>query len=346
MPIFRWTLYQKTVLNDIITVMDQNRKRVCIVRLSALGDIINSVIVAKQIKMQLGNCSLEWVVDEQFAELLELVDSIDVIHSVALKKIKKSRSLPLLYGEIKKLRSLGEFDQIIDMQGLLKSAIIARLIGKNVHGFDAESAREGLSSNFYTTHSSIAYEVNIIRRNCSLIGDALDISIDDKMIENKEPIFESETYKESGYIVIVVGASWLSKRYPATKLIEVCNELPLPTLLVCGSQDERATAKQIASNSPKSRLLDELSLKELCSVISGAKLVIGGDTGPTHLAWAQNIPSITLYGPTTPRMMFQTQHNIAIESDSSVDILEIDKEDMSIKDIEPKLVVKRSLELL
>ncbi len=90
--------------------MEKERQKIVIVRLSALGDIINSVIVAKFIKLHMPQSRLEWVVDE-----------IDVVHTVS---IKKNKSLPLLLKEIKKLRTLGNFDLVIDMQ----SAIVSRLI--------------------------------------------------------------------------------------------------------------------------------------------------------------------------------------------------------------------------
>jgi heptosyltransferase-1 len=75
-------------------------------------------------------------------------------------------------------------------------------------------------------------------------------------------------------------------------------------------------------------------------------LLIGNDTGPTHIAWAQNIPSITLLGPTTTRMIGQTAQNIGIKSPSNVDILKIDKQDFSIKEISPQSIIQKAKELL
>ena len=75
-------------------------------------------------------------------------------------------------------------------------------------------------------------------------------------------------------------------------------------------------------------------------------LLIGNDTGPTHIAWAQNIASITLFGPTTKRMIYETAKNIAIKSDSNVNILKINKNDFSIQDIPYDLITKKAKELL
>jgi heptosyltransferase-1 len=82
------------------------------------------------------------------------------------------------------------------------------------------------------------------------------------------------------------------------------------------------------------------------SYISQVDLLIGNDTGPTHIAWAQNIPSITLLGPTTTRMIYETPKNIGIKSPSKVDILKIDKNDFSIKEIKPQTIANKAKELL
>ncbi len=327
--------------------MKKSISRVLIVRLSALGDIINSAIVASFIKQHMQGCRVEWLCDEQFADLLRLSDSIDEVHTVALKRIKKEKKLSLIFKEIASLRSLGAYDLIIDMQGLLKSAIVSRIIGSNIHGFDAESAREGMASHLYSTTSSIAYETNIIKRNCTLIGDGLGIEIGDEDIESKRRLFvPPKSPLLNPYVAIVVGASWASKRYSVEGFAEVCDALAFPCLLIAGDSDEQQMAHSIASLCSNASHYKTASLQDLVAIITHAKLVIGGDTGPTHLAWAQNTPSITLYGPTTPRMMFETSVNLAIESSSTVDILHIDKNDMSIIDIEPKDIIEKAKQLL
>ena len=79
------------------------------------------------------------------------------------------------------------------MQGLIKSALVARILGKNTHGFDKNSTRESLASLFYKTTTAIAYEQNVILRNAKVVSDALGIAITQEMIEKKEPIFAIST---------------------------------------------------------------------------------------------------------------------------------------------------------
>jgi len=327
-----------------------NKARIAIVRLSALGDIINSAVVLQFIRKHRPEARIDWITEAQFAPILRAHPDLERVHGIPLKQLKREKRFGLLRDTVRQLRALGPYDMIIDMQGLLKSALVARLLGPNVHGFDAASAREGAAALFYRTKSRIPYEANIIRRNCDLVAEALGFSVSDKEILEKAPALPvgapPDFLAGRAYAAVIVGASWPSKCYPPERLADVCDALPLPALLVWGSEAEQQVAERIAHRSPSAEVAPPLSLEVLRDVIGHADLTIGGDTGPTHLAWALNRPSIVLYGPTTPRMMFTTPQNIAIESDSAVDILHIDKEDFSIADIPPERVIASAKELL
>jgi heptosyltransferase-1 len=330
--------------------MKKDIKRIAIVRLSALGDIVNSAVILQFIHEQYPDARIEWITEEVFAPLLENHPLLYAVHTLNLKQLKKSKSLSLLKQTYFKLRSLGEFDIIIDIQGLLKSAIVARLIGPNTHGFDKDSAREGLASLFYKTTSHIEYDENIIRRNTFLASSGLEFKIDDIMLHTKKPIFETTKYplekNTKSNIAIVIGASWESKKYPKEQVARLCDELKENCIIIWGSSSEEQDAKWICENSSYAKLAPKLSLIELVSFISSVDLLIGNDTGPTHMAWAQNIPSITLFGPTTTRMIYKTPINRGIESSSEVDIYKINKNDFSIKDISTKEISTQAKRLL
>jgi heptosyltransferase-1 len=327
-----------------------NQPRIAIVRLSALGDIINSAVVLQFIRKHAPEARIDWITEEQFAPILQPHPELERVHGVPLKRLKREKSFRLLRETVRALRALGPYDHIIDMQGLLKSALVARLAGGNVHGFDAASAREGIAALFYRDRVFIPYEANIIRRNCDLVARALGYQVGDDEIRAKAPALfvgaRPDFLESSPYVAVVVGASWPSKCYPPERLADVCRALPHPCLLVWGSEAERADAEWIAAQCGSARCAPKLSLAGLRDLIGHAALTIGGDTGPTHLAWALNRPSIVLFGPTTPRMMLETEQNVAIESDSDVDILRIDKTDMSIGTIPPETVIQKAMELL
>ncbi|EQB40062.1 lipopolysaccharide heptosyltransferase [Sulfurimonas hongkongensis] len=330
--------------------MKKDIKHIAIVRLSALGDIVNSAVILQFIHQKYPNAKIDWITEEIFAPLLQNHPLLHKVHTINLKELKKSKSLTELFKTISKLCSLGKFDIIIDMQGLLKSAIVSRLIGKKTHGFDKNSSRESLSRFFYNTTSYIEYDENIVKRNTFLASDGLGFKINDLMLLKKKRVFETQLYplNKSGEknIAIVIGASWESKKYPKERVAELCSELGQNCYIIWGNDKEREEALWICKNSSSAILAPKLSLFELVSFISSVDLLIGNDTGPTHIAWAQNIPSITLFGPTTKRMIYVTSKNLFVKSHSKVNIYKIDKNDFSIGDIEVKSITKKARELL
>jgi len=330
--------------------MNTEIKSIAIVRLSALGDIVNSAIVLQFIKSAYPNATIEWITEEIFEPLLRKHPYLNKVHTVNLKKLKKNKSLSLLRSTIKELSNLGKYDIIIDMQGLIKSSIVARVLGKNTHGFDKNSIREPLASLLYKHSSTISYEISVVKRNCFVVGDALGFEITKKMILNKKPIFETPVafnlQSDVQNIAFVIGASWESKIYPKELVAKLANELKSAVHIIWGNQEEKVNAEWICKHSEYATLAPKLALDELVSFISSMDLLIGNDTGPTHMAWAQNIPSITLLGPTTTRMIFETPVNIGIKSPSEVNILKINKQDFSIKEIPYKIVLQKAKELL
>lgn len=330
--------------------MNKDIKRIAIVRLSALGDIVNSAVVLQFIHKKFPDAKIEWITEEVFAPLLQNHPLVDATHTVNLKKLKKQKSFSLLKETISKLKTLGEFDIVIDMQGLIKSAIVARIIGKNTHGFDKDSIREPLASLLYKTTSSIPYKANILKRNSFVVADALGFKIDDEMLLNKESVFDCQkhNFEQNGKknIAIVIGASWDSKKYPKETTAKLCDKLEQNCYIIWGNKSEKEQATWISKHSSYAIVAPKLSLNELVSYISGCDLLIGNDTGPTHMAWAQNIPSITLFGPTNTRMIYETPKNIGIESPSNVDIFKINKQDFSIKEIKVEEIVDKAKRLL
>ena len=335
---------------DKMSLMNKNIKKILIVRLSALGDIVHSAIVLEFIHQHYPTAKIEWLTEEVFSPLLQNHPLINAVHSVNIKKIKKEKSFTLLKETISKLHALGDYDIIIDMQGLIKSAIVARLIGQKTHGFDKNSTRESFAAFFYKTTSDINYETNVIKRNSFVVADALGFTINDTMILNKKAIFpvlkKFELQSNEKQIAFVIGASWKSKIYPKELVAKVIEGLAQKCFIIWASQEEKLNAEFICEQTQFAALAPKLTLTELVSFISSMNLVIGNDTGPTHIAWAQNIPSITLFGPTNTRMMYETDKNIAVQSSSEVDILKINKNDFSIKGIDYKKIVIRAKELL
>jgi len=329
--------------------------RIAIVKLSAMGDIVHAMTALQFVKRALPDSHIDWVVEESFTGVLENNLHIDRILPVNLKALKKNKSQ--LWTEIKRIRfyAENEYDIVIDAQGLIKSAIVSRILGSS-RGFDGNSTREKPASWFYKKSFSIPYEENVIYRNVKLISDALEIEFDRKVLGDKKPFLfftERERRKTIPYvtknhknIIYIVGSSWESKIYPMEKLLEVVRRLGENALMVWGDGKEYKFARHISQNS-KAILLPRLTLGELKAVISKADLVIGGDSGPTHFAWAMNRPSITLFGPTPgKRNTLEGDYTRVICSPSEVDPLHLDRKDQSIGEIDSEEIIRVAKELL
>ena len=329
--------------------------KIAIVKLSALGDIIHAMVALQFIKRKYPDCQIDWIVEEGFKGVLENNPDISQIHTVNIKKAKKNKSLKLLFQAFKKLKKLPKYDVVIDAQGLIKSAIVSRVIPSNkTFGFDKNSLRESFAAKFYTDTCSIDYSENIIKRNTFVISSALDFAISHTSIlgkklflyfNSKSVFIPTEGHKPN--VAFVPGASFKSKIYPVEKYIKLANELDANIIILWGNEEEKLMAEQIQVNTSNVSISSKLTLDELKSVITQMDLVIGGDTGPTHMAWALNVPSITLFGSTPGyRNTYVTDINRVIESESKVDPYKINKGDFSIGDIEDNKVVLKAKELL
>ena len=324
--------------------------RIAIVRLSALGDIIQSMIVVQFIKEKYPQSTIDWVVDKKFSEIVRLNNLVDNVLETRLNEIKKSKNIFYLLKHFAELRKAQKYDYVIDMQGLLKSAIISKIIPSNkTIGFDRKSSREPLSSFFYSDSFNIPYDKNVISRYCDLISKSLNIKISFNQILNKKPIFEIKQQVQplKKLVAIIIGSSFGSKNYPLKNYEIISRNIDADFLCLWGTNLEFVKAKKLSDACLNVDVSKKTSLGELPTIIASSHLVIGGDTGPTHLAWALNIPSITLFGPTPgSRNMFETRINLKIESESRVDPLRIDKLDRSISEIDPKEIIKLAKKLL
>lgn len=329
--------------------------KIAIVKLSAMGDIIHAMLALQFIKKSNPNIKIDWFVEEAFSQVLENNPHIDNIYTLNLKSIKKDKKS--LFTEIKKAKnySKNSYDLVIDAQGLIKSAIVSKLIGKKVAGFDKNSTRESLASFFYKNKISSNYCKNVIERNLDVILTPLNLSYTKDEILNKNPFLffkesdkEADEYlsKNSKNILFIVGASWPSKIYSKEKFAKISNILNENVLIAWGSSEEKEIAEYICKNS-NSKILPKLNLNDLKYLVSKVDLVIGNDTGPTHMAWALNIPSITIFGCTPGlRNTYETKINRIIESNSKVDPLKLNREDFSINDINENDIVKIAKDLL
>ena len=321
--------------------------KIAIVKLSSLGDIIHAMVALQFIKKHQPESEIDWIVEGHYKDLLKYNPHLNNIHTVNLKKIKSFR---LLINEIRRIKNFGKYDVVIDAQGLMKSSIVSRFIkSKKRFGFDKESIRESLATLLYTDKVNIDYKKNTIDRMVELICFPFGIKVSrDDIINKKLFIYNSSKVnipKES-YIVLVIGSTWENRNYPKEKFVDLAKSLQMQCLVIWGTKQEKEKAYWMQKQTDFIKVMPQLTLDELKYVIKNSSLLIGNDTGPTHMAWGLNTPSITLFGPTPIHRVYQTPINRVLNSKSKVNQFKLDRSDYSINEIEVRSIVRISQELL
>lgn len=336
-------------------MLDRSIERLAIVKLSAMGDIIHAMVSLQYIKKNYPNIKIDWFVEKSFSSVLQNNPHIDNIYELDLKSIKKDKTQLISQIKLVKQYSKNEYDLIIDAQGLIKSSLVSKLLGKNRAGFGKESIREKLASSLYKIKIDIAYDENTIDRNVKVLSNPLGFNITKEDILNKEPFlyFKDEDKviydylsKDKKNVIFVVGSTWESRNYPKEKFVKIANELKENCIVVWGNKEEHEKALYIEKNSQYVQSMAKSNLNSLKALIAKSELLIGNDTGPTHMAWALNIPSITIFGPTPINRVYQTSINKVIKSDSKVNHFKLNKNDFSINKIDENEIIKIAKSLL
>jgi len=329
--------------------------KIAIVKLSALGDIVHAMVALQFVKQARPDIMIDWLVEENFSGLLEGNPDINQVLTVNLKALKNSKAK--LFKEIKKVRQYAQnnYDLVIDAQGLIKSAITSKLLSAPVAGFDPQSIREKPATWLYKKQVAYPYDGNTIDRNVAIIGLPLNIQITEQQIINKQPFlyYEGELgvlqrffSQKKPNIIFVIGSTWPSRNYPKEKYLKVIQSLKANSLIIWGNAEEKQAAEWIADQTTQATVLPRLNFNQLKVVLASSDLVIGNDTGPTHMAWGFNMPSITLFGPTPVSRVYQTNINKVLKSSSIVNPFKLNKNDFSIQDIKENDVIKLAESLL
>ncbi|CAM2769331.1 lipopolysaccharide heptosyltransferase I [Helicobacter burdigaliensis] len=322
--------------------------KVAIIRLSAMGDIIHSAsilpLLLENLKKTYQDVILHWYVDSVFKEILEDSPLICKVIPIPLKQSIKEKNLKNLMQIYKTLKS-EKYDYVLDLQGLIKSAIVGKLLeSKNFIGFDKRSIKEPLASLFYTKKISSPYEEHILLRNAKLAFLAFGVqppSLEELLSSKNFLGFKNQDFslQTSPKVLFVLETSKANKTYPLEsfiKLAKLFNSLNIKPIFL--------THKMQIPQSECYHSIHSLNLSEVKSLLSSMDLVIGGDTGITHLAWALSIPSITLFGATPKkRFSLNTKINLSLESNKEANY---DKKDFSIQKIDPQEIFALSKTLL
>ena len=287
--------------------------RFLIVRLGALGDIVHAIPVAAALKRAFPSARVDWLVSAKHREILDLVPVIDrrlVVNDRG--DAAGGRSLVAAVRELRRSR----YDIAFDLQGLMKSALLARLSGAaRVIGFSASYAREALARAFYTdTYDpgrggmfdprETRHVVDINLGLLSLID--LTVSRPEFPLERTEsaPARRAAELTGGRYALLNTGAAWPNKRWPPERFGQLAAALRdrqgLMSIILWGPGEEALAHQAVAAASGAAVASDRTTVVDVVELARGAAVMVSGDTGPTHLAGAVGTPLVGLYGPTRP----------------------------------------------
>lgn len=316
--------------------------RLALVRLSSLGDIILCMASLQMIRRHLPDCHITWITDRRFAAVLEHQPDIQQIVALDLKGLKKQPSWSGLRGEYRRLREGGDFDMVIDLHGMIKSAVVAAIAGGTRCGFSGPALKEPLAGLLYQQSAAIPLELPAVSRYSSLVARCLGIPVQAATACDIVPFLgwsdQDRNLTDNCFdnrhqtTLIVPETSAPYKNYPPEQYARLASLLGGPVLVCHGNDREQAAARTIADQADNVRVLPRLSINQLKAAIGRSDLVIGGDSGPAHMAWASGVPSITLFGA-TPVCINPTDRNLVVKSKSRVNLVKPDINDTSMREI-------------
>ena len=287
--------------------------RFLIVRLGALGDVVHAIPVAAALRRAFPSARIDWLVSAKHREILDLVPVIDrrlVINDRG--HASGGTSLLAAIGELRRSR----YDVAIDLQGLIKSAVLARASGApRVIGFSSRYARERAARVFYTeahdpgrgglfdpreTRHVVDINLGVLSR-LGMTAPAREFPIEDIDTDAARTAREQAGGR---YALLNPGAAWPNKRWPPARFAAIASQLRarhgLMSVVLWGPGEDVLAAEVVAGADGAAILSPKTSIADLVALARRAALMVSGDTGPTHIAAALGTPIVGIYGPTRP----------------------------------------------
>ena len=278
-----------------------------LVKTSSLGDVIHNLPVLTDIRRHFPEATVDWCVEEGFAAIPALHPGLGRVIPVALRRWRRRLLQRATWREIssfgRELRR-DRYDLVIDTQGLLKSALVARRAQGPLCGYSEDAAREPLAAKLYDRRYSVPVDLHAVHRNRQLAAAALGYTVDDLPDYGITAVPANFAWlPPSPYVVLLTATSRDDKLWPEDHWIALGRELHargLHAVLPAGTQPERDRAARLVAEIPGAVAAPPLYLQDLAAVLAGAQSVVGVDTGLTHLAVALGRPTVALYTATDP----------------------------------------------
>ncbi len=278
---------------------------ILLIKTSSLGDVVHQMPALTEARRRQPDAHFVWVVEEAFAPLVRLHPAVGEVIPVATRRWRRRPLDASTWREFAAFRRsvrARPFDQIIDTQGLVRSALIARLARGRRHGYDADSIRERPAAWFYNVHHAVARDLHAIVRNRMLTGlalgyvseGAIDFGLSRRLLA--PPAGQA-------YGIFFHATARPEKEWPQELWIALGRSLAQSgarLLLPWGNEAERMRSEQIAAALPNADVPERQPLDRMARLVAGASFVVGVDTGLLHLAAALGVPLIAIFGGSDP----------------------------------------------
>lgn len=302
--------------------------RVLIVRLSSFGDVVHTYPALSDLLRARPEVELDWLVDESLAGFAGLHPAVSDVVPYPERRLRWPPTLwPSRWQTRSRLRRhLQErrYDLVVDLQGLLKSASVARLAGVPVAGYDQRSIREPLASRFYAQRHAVARDLHAVERNRQLLAAALDYEVADGLGVYGLAAAGGPTVGglPPRACLFVHSASWPSKLWPEQDWRQLAKHISaqgMHMVMAWGNETERSRAERIAAGNASSHVLPaRLDGLALAGVVRQMQFAVGVDSGLMHLATALGVPGVWMFGPTDPGLTGPYGANQAIVRSASL----------------------------
>lgn len=283
--------------------------RILLVKTSSLGDVIHNLPVVSDLARSFPGAVIDWCVEESFADIPRLHPAVGEVITVAIRRWRKAllqRATWREIGEFRQHLARVSYDAVLDTQGLIKSALIARQARGPRLGYAAEVAREPLAARFYDKTFVIPRSAHAVERNRWLASAAFDMVPDLPLNYGiKTPVVDLPWLTGQRYAALLTATSRDDKLWAEANWIALAQALAergLTTVLPSGNARERERAQRIAAAIPDAVVAPPLALRELAGLLGNAALTIGVDTGLAHLSTALGVPTIALFMASDPAL--------------------------------------------
>ena len=283
--------------------------RILFVKLSSLGDVVHNLPAVSDLRQSRPGAHVAWAVEEAYAGLVSLHPGVDEVIPVAMRRLRRAPFDRKAWGDWRTSRSAiakGSWDYVVDTQGLIKSAIVARRAHAPVFGLDAASARERLAARFYDVSFRVPRAMHAVERNRALAAQVFGHAIDQPARYGLvKPAMPPGWVPPRPYVVLLHAASHARKRWADERWIalgQILAATGYATILPGGTAEERAHAARLAAAIPDAIAAPATTIAEAAGLLAHASHVAGVDTGLTHLAVALGRPTVGIYCATRPEL--------------------------------------------